>query len=321
MLAYDDQLIGIVYSINDSVKLVPTSNRIAFSGELESNSTESYAALLKVVQHFLTNQISQVQVLAGANATSYPLLATSMNGLTLNVEMPPFNQPVIRSLTFQSISLVPSTDSRSVLLSASIIIEINSPLGDRSPLTIQTMDMDAFLIYKNSCVGALNVYGAAVQQIDVTTYRTEFSQCVLVLSEAGISYEKFSKDFINANAIDPILFQISGKASIIGAFALGPLNIDGIPVWNTVRLAGLNGLSEVVVQGISIEGEEQRGLRLSIDATIVNPGIATVELQKFIFQLLDAETHVTLGEIPIDSLAVSPGINQVKLHGFVIFSF
>lgn len=314
-LQYNNWYIGYVKSVSANTTLHPGVNAIPLTGELQSTSAESYKALSTVVQNFLTNQSSEIEALAGPNATSYPLLAVGMMGLSLRVRMPPFREQLIQSLAFESMSLIPSTRERNVVLSASILIQINSPLGVRSPLIIQSMDMSASLMYKDQPIGMLNIFKSPVRQFNATTYQSAFNNESLVLVDSGLAYERFARDFIGASRINPIEFRIVGVASIVGSFALGPLNVNGISVSNTVSLVGLDGLSHVLVNGITIEGEEGAGLRLGIDATIDNPGITDVELQNFTFHLVEAVNNTHLGEIPIGVLAAQPGKNHVVLNG------
>ncbi|CAF3625604.1 unnamed protein product, partial [Rotaria sordida] len=221
-------------------------------GELQSLSSESYNALSTVIQNFLTGQTSNIEALAGPNTTSYPLLAVGIIGLSLNVHMPPFKEQLIASLIFNSMSLIPSTNKKKVMLSASITIKINSPLGPKSPLNIQKMNMSVFLLYENDSVGILNVSQAPVKQLDAITYQSQFNTKYLSLTDTG-AYEKFTRNFISANKTHPIDFRIVGVASIVGSFALGPLNIDQLLIENNVPLVGLDSLNNVHVDEISVD--------------------------------------------------------------------
>ncbi|CAF4287815.1 unnamed protein product, partial [Rotaria sordida] len=192
-LQYNNWPIGYVESTNDNITIHSGENAIQFFGELQSISSESYNALSTVIQNFLTGQTSKIEVLAGPNATSYPLLAAGIVGLSLNVHMPPFSEQLIASLIFKSMSLIPSTNTRNVMLSASITIKINSPLGQQSPLNIQMMNMSVFLLYENDSVGMLSVYQAPVKQLDAITYESQFNNKYLNLTGTGAAYEKFAR--------------------------------------------------------------------------------------------------------------------------------
>ncbi|CAF4093820.1 unnamed protein product [Rotaria sordida] len=123
--------------------------------------------------------------------------------------------------------------------------------------------------------------------------------------------------FINANKIHSIDFRIGGVASITGSFAHDPLNTNRILVENNIPLVGLDGLNIVHVDGISVDGEEGTALRLSINATIENPGVTDVQLQNFSFYMAEGETGTILGQIPINVLALQPGTNTVTLNGLL----
>ncbi|CAF1500658.1 unnamed protein product [Adineta steineri] len=316
-LQYNNWSIGYVESTSNNVTIHSGENSITCFGELQSTSTESFQALSTVIQNFLTGQISKVEALAGPNVSSYPLLAIGMMGLSLNVPMPPFNEQLIVSLKFNSMSLIPSITEKKVKLAASIIIQINSPLGQQSPLNIQTMDMSTFLVYENNSVGMLNVSQVPVKQLDTMTFETKFDNKYLILTDTGINYEKFTQDFIKANQTHPINFRLVGVASIVGSFALGPLHIDGILVENNVSLVGLNGFNNVHVDGISVDGEEESALRLSINVTIENAGVTEVQLEDFSLYMAEAQNGTVLGQIPIDILAVEPGSNEISLNGLL----
>ncbi len=240
-----------------------------------------------------------------------------MMGLSLNTHLPPFAEQLIVSLKFNSMSFIPWTTERKVTLSASILIQINSPLGLQSPLNIQTMNMNVFLLYENHSVGMLNVSQAPVQQFDAITYEAQFDNEYLILTGTGITYEKFTRNFINANKTHPIDFRIVGVASIIGSFALGPLNVDGIFVENNVSLVGLDGFNNIRVDGISIDGEKGAALRLTINTTIENPGVTNVQLQNFSLYIAEGENSTILGQVPIDVLSLQPGSNKITLNGLV----
>lgn len=315
-LQYENITIGYVESTTGNVSLHAGANQIPFFGELQKSSVPgSHKAILDVIQNFLTEQTSDVSAVAGSNCTSYPILANGMAGLSLGVEMPPFDKQLIASLSFGSMSLVPSTQAKSVILSASISISINSPLGANSPLSLTSMDMNADLVYQNKTVGSLEVLGSPVVQINATVYQTTFKDKLLILAGTGATYEKFAQDFIRASDANPIQFRVSGTASVTGSFALGGLAVSGIKVDNVVAIGGLDGLHDVTVDGISIDGEEGSAFRLSVKATIGNPGITTVRLEDFTLTMADSLTDTVMGRIPVDVLEIHPGNNTVQLHG------
>ena len=290
---------------------------MAFFGELQTPSNDSFDAISVIINNFLTNQTTRVSALAGPNATSYPLFAGGMTGLELSVDMPPFDQDLIASLSFDSMALIPSTIDKTVIFSAQATITVNSPLGMESPLDLRTIDMTVYLVYQDKDVGLLTVLQAPVNRSDAITYHTEFRNKVLMLNGTGENYEKFAQDFLNANKSNPITFRIAGLTSVIGSFALGPLNVRGIHVQNDVTLVGLNGLSDVHVLGIAVEGEEEAALRLAINVTIGNTGITDVQLKNFTLFMADAENSTVLGHVPIDTLTVHPGSNNISFHGSV----
>ena len=314
-LRFDDQSIGFVRSTTRNNTLRPNSNVIPFSGELQSSSSSAYDALSRVIENFLTGRTSDVQAVAGPNATSYSLLAPSLENLALSVQMPAYEEKLISSLAFNSMSLIPSASERTALLSASISIRINSPLGEQSPLDIQSMNMSVALLFEGQSVGLLDVSQASVGQVGRNTYDAQFNDTQLVLSGTGEAYERFAQSFIAADDRRPIEFVIRGTASISGAFALGPLNIHGILVDNSVSLGGLAGLQNVQVQGISIDGEEEQSLQLSINVTIDNPGVTDVQLQNFTLQMAESDNGTILGQVPVSLLALQPGSNEMILHG------
>jgi len=256
-------------------------------------------------------------VLSGPTVTSYRLLSIGMMGLCLDVVIPPFDKQLIVSLKFNSMSLIPSTSKKEVRFSSSILIEINSPLGEKCPLNIERMDLCVYLIYENNSIGILNVDQCLVKQLDPITYQTQFYNKYLILTETGENYQKFSRSFLNANKIDPINFGIVGVARIVGSFALGPLNIDGIRVDNNVSLVGLDGFNNIRIDSISVDGEEGNTLRLTINATIENAGVTSVQLKNFSLYITEEESGTILGQIPIDILSLEAGINVITLNGFV----
>ncbi|CAF1172027.1 unnamed protein product [Rotaria sordida] len=316
-LQYNNCSIGYVESTSHNITIHPGENVIQFFGELQSLSSESYNALSTVIQNFLTGQTSNIEALAGPNTTSYPLITASIRGLSLNVPTPPFNEQLIASLTFNSLSLIPSTNKKEVMLSASIIIKINSPLGPKSPLNIQMINISVALFYEGDSVGMLNISQALVKQLDPITYQWKFNEKYLNLTGKGATYEKFARNFISANKTHPIDFRIVGVVSIVGSFALGPLNINQILVGNNVSLVGLDNLNNVHVDGISIDGEQGAALRLSINTTINNPGVTEVELRNFSLHIAVGENGTILGQVPIDVLAIRPGKNTVTFNGLL----
>jgi hypothetical protein len=311
----DNQSIGVVQSVATNTTLRPQWNVIPLTGELRAVSLIGYAALLQVIQYFLTERTSQVEAVAGPNATSYPLLAVGMNNLRLPIEISPYDRQLISSLTFDAMSLLPSSTSKCVTVSSSIVITIDSPLGDRSPLHIEHLNMSASLVFQDESIGELDVRHASVEQINATTYVTRFNDTPLTLTGTGATYATFARQFIAANRTHPIVFAIVGRASIDGAFALGPLTVDSIAVNNRVSLVGLADLRQVRVHGISIDGNDERTLRLNINVTISNPGAVDVTLHDFTLHLMDTASGTRLGQVPVDSLALRAGDNNVLLHG------
>jgi len=183
------------------------------------------------------------------------------------------------------------------------------------------MDMNVSLIYENNSVGMLNVLQVAVTNLDAITYKAQFDNKSLILDGVGTTYQKFVQDFIKTNQSHPISFRIAGLASVNASFALGPLNVDGIHVDNTVSLVGLDGLNNVHINGISVDGEDGNALRLLVNATIENSGVTDVQLQNFSLYIAEAENNTILGQVPIDVLALHPGSNIIALSGLVYSSF
>ena len=84
-LLYKNWSIGHVESVSQNLTLRPSLNKIVFLGELQSSSSEAYQALSTVIQNCLTDQSSDLKVLAGPNATSYPLLAVGLMGISVHL--------------------------------------------------------------------------------------------------------------------------------------------------------------------------------------------------------------------------------------------
>ncbi len=97
------------------------------------------------------------------------------------------------------------------------------------------------------------------------------------------------------------------------------MNIDGIYIENNVNLVGLDGLNNVHVDGISVNGEDGNALRFSVNAIIENSGITSVQLQNFSLYMAEGDNGTILGHVPIDILAVQPGSNEISLNGFVYY--
>ncbi|CAF4325604.1 unnamed protein product, partial [Rotaria sordida] len=148
-----------------------------------------------------------------------------------------------------------------------------------------------------------------------STYETEFNDEYLILSNTGKTYEEFAQNFIKANDINRINFRIVGIASINGSFALGQLNVDGIVVNNDISLIGLAGLNNVRVHSISVNGEVDNALQLSINVTIGNPGVTDIKLENFTLTMADSDSNTVLGRVPIDVLSLQPGNNDMTLNG------
>jgi hypothetical protein len=312
-----NEYIGILESVDQHVTLIPSWNLLSFSGELRSTSAASFDVLSNVIQHFLTGQTSDVQAEAGPNATSYPLLAGGLQGLTLSVPLPAYNESLIQSLSFETLSLTPSTKRKTIQMSALIRLTINSPLGERSPLEIHQMNLTATLVYRNESIGLLNVSQAAVQSLSNSTYRVIVNETSLILSGDGSAYQRFATDFLTADRSTPIGLNVVGLGSVNAVFALGPIDVQGVAVANEVTLVGLAGFRNVSVTGISIDGEERSQLLTSINVTIVNPGITQIELLDVVLDMSDTINGTRLGFVPVSQLLLEPGENFLSLQGFV----
>ncbi|CAF1115476.1 unnamed protein product [Rotaria sp. Silwood1] len=209
-----------------------------------------------------------------------------MEGSSLSVQIPSFGEQLISLLIFKSMSLVPSTNRKQVTLSALIIIQMNSPLGHRSPLNIQSMDMNVHLFYEENSVGMLDFSQVPMQKLNENTYQTQFTDKCLILSDRG-------------------------------SFTLGSLSISEIIVDNNITLVGLAGLNNVRLHDISVDGDEGTALQLSINMTIGNPGVTDIKLQNFTFNIVDSDNETVLGQIPINILSLPSGNNIMTLTGLL----
>ncbi|CAF3393482.1 unnamed protein product, partial [Rotaria sp. Silwood2] len=214
-------------------------------------------------------------------------------------------------------SLIPSTNGKNVTLSALITIKIILPVGHESSLNIQSMDMNVSLLHGENSVGMLDITQVPVKQLDEDTHEIQLNDTYLMLNGTGKTYEKFAQNFINANEINPINFRIAGLASINGLSALGPLSFNGIIIDNNISLVGLAGLNNVRIHGISVDGEVDTALQVSINVTIGNPGVTDVKLQNFTLTMVDSDSGTILGKVPIDVLYLHSGNNDMTLTGLL----
>ncbi|CAF1438102.1 unnamed protein product, partial [Didymodactylos carnosus] len=315
-LEFMSRKLGVVQSI-EHVILVPKENLIPLKGQLRpTNMNDAH----ELIQNFLTNKPTEVNAIAGPQATSLPLLATGMNGLSLVTVMPPFQKDLIESLEFTNLTLVPSTTDTNVTLSATMRIRINSPLGKNSPLNLEKLSMKASLNYEQKEIGTLDIVDITVYTVPslTSTYETKFENIQLILTDTS-TYQLFANRFIASNEVNPIRFGISGTSNVSGSFALGPLSVSNVKVDNEVVLTGLNGLSDIQVESILIEGDQPSqgsGVALTIKTIIENAGVTTVSLKDLTLNMINMNS-VTLGKINVDVLSLKPGTNSLTMNGFI----
>lgn len=290
---------------------------MSFSGELKSDSPASQNALSTVIQNYVTGKTSNITAIAGPNATSYPLLSNSIKGLELQVTMLPFEEQLIPSIVFKSLSFIPSTDKKEVKLSAALNITINSPLGAGSPINITSLNFSLSLIYENSTVGVLNISDTPLQKLDTATYDLQFNNTQLILSNTSQAYTKFSQSFIQVSLTSSIYFGLVGLCNVDGSFALGSLNISQININNNVSLVGLGGLNNISVHSISIDGENSNGLLITINVTITNLGVINLGLTNFTLDIADVTSGTIIGQIQVGEFLLQPGSNFIKFMGLV----
>ena len=72
-------------AMNKHVPYLAISKQFGFLPYQKSRMNEAYQALSTVIQNCLTDQSSDLKVLAGPNATSYPLLAVGLMGISVHL--------------------------------------------------------------------------------------------------------------------------------------------------------------------------------------------------------------------------------------------
>lgn len=93
---------------------------------------------------YMSNLDSLVAIGATEDSLSNPYINAAFQGFTLSTVLPPSTNPLISSITFSYISLVPSlTNFADVNLTAVAVVAISSPLGAHCPLTTQSLQLSS----------------------------------------------------------------------------------------------------------------------------------------------------------------------------------
>ena len=316
LVTYEGQYIGDVYSVKEE-PLVPGNNSLQMQGSLIQTTA---AAEHDLIQLYLTGQPAAVIATAASDASSIPLFNAGLQGLNLSTTVPGNQLNLVRTMTFQSMRLVPSASDLTAAIDVGLVVTINSPLGPNSPLQLQTMSIDSVLMYLGQPVGELVSGVAAVTPVytgnatATDTFTANLTGQLRLLGDGGV-YEQFVAQLVPATSLK---VTVTGTTNITTQYVLGNLSATALPVTAESTLPGLQSLAPVVEAALNITGEVQCdtppcGLTVSMAASLYNPSFVTVALNNSGLTL-----HYKgdlLGRLEAPVLNINPGVNFITLPG------
>ena len=326
---YNKVFLGSVYAYNSQLNV--GQNIMNMTGLLKPTDMN---VAMQLINRFLTGKDTHVSAVASKSAAStVPLYNSSMQGLELGVTLKGNKINLIRSMVFDSMDMKPSTTDQTVRIQASLTIQLESPLGHNSPLNLETLDMNAHLLFRNKSVGALTVPKSkitSIPEIDPQTGRphpfsltfTKNIDSLMVLDDVEW-YKTFVSAFENGESID---IEIKGTSNVVGTYALGPLIIQGLPIDSMVHLRGLDGFKTCSVKDLHLPSNRQCdasrqpdglcGVNANVDATIFNPGVTVVHLGRTSMEM--RYKNCSIGVVGSNDLSLQTGLNQLSLSGYVL---
>ena len=311
LILFHDQYIGDMYSINAA--LVPGNNTLPMIGSLARTTARAEHDL---IQLFLTGQTASVIASAAADASSIPLFNAGMRGLNISTAVPGNELNLVRSLTFESLQLTPSASGMTALLNAGLQLTINSPLGEHSPLALQTVAIDSVLMYQGQPMGAVLSGAVPVSAVPgmADTFRTNLTGELRLLGNGSV-YKAFVSALVPAVSLS---LMVVGSTDITASYVLGNLSATSLPITASSSMPGLQSLAPVQERGLNITGAidcvfHPCGLTVSMAASLFNPAPVAVTLQRS--ALLLSYKGDQLGRVQAEVLDIQPGPNFLTLTG------
>ncbi len=159
-MVYENTKIGNMYAAD--VFLTRGWNTIQLFGVLQNYNT---SVTDKLISAYLGGQAVNVTTRGVVSPYTPRPFRVALSHLQLQVELPPWNKPLVAGMHVQSMTVQPAPDSQvpnavsatRVALGMQAVVTVNSPLGPFSPLTVRSVAMDVELQGNGKSMGELVV--------------------------------------------------------------------------------------------------------------------------------------------------------------------
>jgi hypothetical protein len=327
--------------VSDPVSLVPGANEVRLVGVL---APADMAAAHRLVSLYLSERDVALVAIARDSPTQFALLNAGMRGLRLPVTLVGTKLNLIQSIEFQALGMNPLNET-AIELDGPAIVTVLNPLGPSAPLPINfaQLTVDAYFVGKR--VGRIVTPALAMQLIPQSTpssllrFGVQITSILDLTIQAAVNpdntgsaastpalpWDIFVQSFIQSTGT--LRLELNGFASFDAVLpTIGPQVVVGMPVDNQVVLAGMQGLSQLSIQSVSVPSNSPiAGLSVAATVALFNPSIASVYLGTVELSLeydsIDptsgAITTIYLGQSTVTDMNLAVGANQLTALGYL----
>ena len=290
---FKDSYMGDLYATNAT--MLSGITQMTMTGFLEpTNQTILNELMSRYLQGVPTN------VTAKAKSVSTQLFNSSLSGLELTTLLSSVTTQIVKGLTIDGLSVQP-VDDTTAAVTAKVTVEVQNPMGARSPLVIHGVQMDGVsLSNRGELVGSLD--GPVVTPTsDGTVHEyaniTFESACVLRFGENYPSgMVDFVSSFIQYGHVDIVM---DGLARTIASSAIGNIDVFAPVVNLTSSVQALNNLTGAcTIVSWSVSGDDHSTVITTV-ARIHNPAPVTM----------------SIGDLTLDATALGGSLRLGALTG------
>ncbi|KAI9022193.1 hypothetical protein CLU79DRAFT_702427 [Phycomyces nitens] len=311
---YDGVLLGPLGSDGGAVFPPQGAGDLSLKGRLiHQDSAEGLKAVTTVFENYLgaNNSIVSIQ---GSSASGpngeVGWLTTAFKSLKIDgVVLPgPATKPtLIPSVTIKDMELDFTKSAYAPPASSKQIqAQIKNPFG--FPLTVSSLNMDAFASYGGKTVAELKIPDEKATTDGSGVVSTQFDGVPFTSPDnAHPAFNDFIS-FLTSNA--QAQFGLSGTANALTSTAAGDLQLNDIGFDVQTSLGGLNNFgSKASILSLDVVGGTSEYIIIDLSVAFDNPSQITITLGDVSFAAQMNEFNADIGAVTIKDTVIKPGTN------------
>ncbi|KAJ1561153.1 hypothetical protein HK405_004772 [Cladochytrium tenue] len=271
--------IGTVSVTN--VTLRPGNNYLNLTGYIKPIDANATELLSEFISYFVGGESSPMTVVnTNVICPNGPVawLQKGLIGVALTVSLSQNALKLVSNISIPSLAVTfdpADTTGTKLKTSATVSANFKSPF-DFSLSILEAAEILSFLDSTNTTFATLDVpFSPAKSDQTAGTLSTSFSNATLAMvAGQDTSFQNFFKSLTLSSSYTVV---VKGSLNAIANTAIGNLTINNVTLTEATTFTGLNGLSDIKLDSISVQSGSSAGIELAISTTIQNPSVVSID--------------------------------------------